>query len=71
MYSCVRVFFVEFLCNKILPTKKEEEIHFNETHDSYKKLRQKYCLYNFEIVHQYNTIDNFIIIMVIGRIIVT
>ena len=29
----------------------EEEINFIETHDSYKKLRQKYFLYNYEIVH--------------------
>ena len=29
----------------------EEEINFIETHDSYKKLRQKYCLYNYEIVY--------------------
>ena len=28
-----------------------EEVHFIETHDSYKKLRQKCCLYNYEIVH--------------------
>ena len=29
----------------------EEEMNFIETHDSYKKLRQKYCLYNYEIVY--------------------
>ena len=30
---------------------EEEEMNFIETHDSYKKLRQKYCLYNYEIVY--------------------
>ena len=32
-------------------TEEEEEMNFIETHDSYKKLRQKYCLYNYEIVY--------------------
>ena len=35
----------------VFQEEEEEEMNFIETHDSYKKLRQKYCLYNYEIVH--------------------
>ena len=48
--------------------KEEEEMNFIETHDSYKKLRQKIIAYTIMRLYiQYSTIDNFIIIMVIGR----
>ena len=44
-------------------------MNFIETHDSYKKLRQKNIAYTIMRLYiiQYSTIDNFIIIMVIGR----
>ena len=29
----------------------KKEMNFTETHDSYKKLRQKSFLYNYDIVH--------------------
>ena len=48
--------------------RNEEEMNFIETHDSYKKLRQKNIAYTIMRLYiQYSTIDNFIIIMVIGR----
>ena len=47
---------------------EEEEMNFIETHDSYKKLRQRNIAYTIMRLYiQYSTIDNYIIIMVIGR----
>ena len=57
----------DILCDPV-KKKEEEEMNFIETHDSYKKLRQKNIAYTIMRLYiQYSTIDNFIIIMVIGR----
>ena len=61
---CFGVDFVKVLVEE----EEEEEMNFIETHDSYKKLRQKNIAYTIMRLYiQYSTIDNFIIIMVIGR----
>ena len=50
-FASVHLAHLTTLKEKYEEEEEEKEMNFIETHDSYKKLRQKYCLYNYEIVY--------------------